>query len=134
MAEHYAAAGVSLEAGYKSVELIKEHVKKTMRPEVLGGLGGFSGAFSLSKIKDMEEPVLLSGTDGCGTKVKLAMVMDKHDTIGIDAVAMCVNDIACAGENHYFSWTISHVERMFLKKLQILLRVCLRDAYNLKPL
>ena len=91
MAEHYAAAGVSLEAGYKSVELIKEHVKKTMRPEVLGGLGGFSGAFSLSKIKDMEEPVLLSGTDGCGTKVKLAMVMNKHDTIGIDAVAMCVN-------------------------------------------
>ena len=89
MAEHYAAAGVSLEAGYKSVELIKEHVKKTMRPEVLGGLGGFSGAFSLSKIKDMEEPVLLSGTDGCGTKVKLAMVMNKHDTIGIDAVAMC---------------------------------------------
>ena len=89
MAEHYAAAGVSLEAGYKSVELIKAHVKKTMRPEVLGGLGGFSGAFSLSKIKDMEEPVLLSGTDGCGTKVKLAMVMNKHDTIGIDAVAMC---------------------------------------------
>ena len=73
MAEHYAAAGVSLEAGYKSVELIKEHVKKTMRPEVLGGLGGFSGAFSLSKIKDMEEPVLLSGTDGCGTKVKLIL-------------------------------------------------------------
>ena len=102
MAEHYAAAGVSLEAGYKSVELIKEHVKKTMRPEVLGGLGGFSGAFSLSKIKDMEEPVLLSGTDGCGTKVKLAMVMDKHDTIGIDAVAMCVNDIACAGGEPLF--------------------------------
>ena len=102
MAEHYAAAGVSLEAGYKSVELIKEHVKKTMRPEVLGGLGGFSGAFSLSKIKDMEEPVLLSGTDGCGTKVKRAMVMNKHDTIGIDAVAMCVNDIACAGGEPLF--------------------------------
>ena len=102
MAEHYAAAGVSLEAGYKSVELIKEHVQKTMRPEVLGGLGGFSGAFSLSKIKDMEEPVLLSGTDGCGTKVKLAMVMNKHDTIGIDAVAMCVNDIACAGGEPLF--------------------------------
>ena len=102
MAEHYAAAGVSLEAGYKSVELIKEHVKKTMRPEVLGGLGGFSGAFSLSKIKDMEEPVLLSGTDGCGTKVKLAMVRNKHDTIGIDAVAMCVNDIACAGGEPLF--------------------------------
>jgi phosphoribosylformylglycinamidine cyclo-ligase len=102
MAEHYEAAGVSLEAGYKSVELMKEHVKKTMRPEVLGGLGGFSGAFSLAKIKDMEEPVLLSGTDGCGTKVKLAMVMDKHDTIGIDAVAMCVNDIACAGGEPLF--------------------------------
>ena len=81
----YKKAGVDIEAGYKSVELMKEHVKKTMREEVLGGLGGFSGAFSLAKIKDMEEPVLLSGTDGCGTKVKLAMIMDKHDTIGIDA-------------------------------------------------
>ena len=99
----YKKAGVDIEAGYKSVELMKEHVKKTMRPEVLGGLGGFSGAFSLSKIKEMEDPVLLSGTDGCGTKVKLAMVLDKHDTIGIDAVAMCVNDIACAGgEPLYF--------------------------------
>ena len=102
MAEKYAKAGVSLEAGYRSVELMKEHVKKTMRPEVLGGLGGFSGAFSLAKIKEMEEPVLLSGTDGCGTKVKLAMVMDQHDTIGIDAVAMCVNDIACAGGEPLF--------------------------------
>ena len=83
-------------------QLMKEHVKKTMRPEVLGGLGGFSGAFSLAKIKEMEEPVLLSGTDGCGTKVKLAMIMDKHDTIGIDAVAMCVNDIACAGGEPLF--------------------------------
>ena len=90
----YKKAGVDIEAGYKSVELMKEHVKKTMREEVLGGLGGFSGAFSLAKIKNMEEPVLLSGTDGCGTKVKLAIIMDKHDTIGIDAVAMCVNDIA----------------------------------------
>lgn len=98
----YKKAGVDIEAGYKSVELMKEHVKKTMRPEVLGGLGGFSGAFSLSKIKDMEEPVLLSGTDGCGTKVKLAMILDKHDTIGIDAVAMCVNDIACAGGEPLF--------------------------------
>ncbi len=102
MAEKYEQAGVSLEAGYQSVELIKKHVKKTMREEVLGGLGGFSGAFSLAKIKEMEEPVLLSGTDGCGTKVKLAMVMDKHDTIGIDAVAMCVNDIACAGGEPLF--------------------------------
>ena len=98
----YKNAGVDIEAGYKSVELMKEHVKKTMREEVLGGLGGFSGAFSLAKIKEMEEPVLLSGTDGCGTKVKLAMIMDKHDTIGIDAVAMCVNDIACAGGEPLF--------------------------------
>ncbi|MCI6887414.1 MAG: phosphoribosylformylglycinamidine cyclo-ligase [Lachnospiraceae bacterium] len=98
----YKKAGVDIEAGYKSVELMKEHVKKTMREEVLGGLGGFSGAFSLAKIKEMEEPVLLSGTDGCGTKVKLAIIMDKHDTIGIDAVAMCVNDIACAGGEPLF--------------------------------
>ncbi|MCI8659310.1 MAG: phosphoribosylformylglycinamidine cyclo-ligase [Lachnospiraceae bacterium] len=98
----YKKAGVDIEAGYKSVELMKEHVKKTMREEVLGGLGGFSGAFSLSRIKEMEEPVLLSGTDGCGTKVKLAIIMDKHDTIGIDAVAMCVNDIACAGGEPLF--------------------------------
>ena len=98
----YKKAGVDIEAGYKSVELMKEHVKKTMRPEVLGGLGGFTGAFDLSGIKNMEEPVLLSGTDGCGTKVKLAFVMDKHDTIGIDAVAMCVNDIACSGGEPLF--------------------------------
>lgn len=98
----YKNAGVDIEAGYKSVELMKEHIKKTMRPEVIGGLGGFSGAFSLDKIKNMEDPVLLSGTDGCGTKVKLAMVLDKHDTIGIDAVAMCVNDIACAGGEPLF--------------------------------
>ena len=98
----YKNAGVDIEAGYKSVELMKEHVKRTMRAEVLGGLGGFSGAFSLAKIKEMEEPVLLSGTDGCGTKVKLAFLMDKHDTIGIDAVAMCVNDIACAGGEPLF--------------------------------
>ena len=98
----YKKAGVDIEAGYKSVELMKEQVKKTMRAEVLGGLGGFSGAFSLAKIKEMEEPVLLSGTDGCGTKVKLAIIMDKHDTIGIDAVAMCVNDIACAGGEPLF--------------------------------
>ena len=98
----YKKSGVDIEAGYKSVELMKEHVKKTMRPEVLGGLGGFSGAFSLAKIKNMENPTLVSGTDGCGTKVKLAFLMDKHDTIGIDAVAMCVNDIACAGGEPLF--------------------------------
>ena len=98
----YKKAGVDIEAGYKSVELMKDYVKRTMREEVLGGLGGFSGAFSLAKIKNMEEPVLLSGTDGCGTKVKLAFILDKHDTIGIDAVAMCVNDIACAGGEPLF--------------------------------
>jgi phosphoribosylformylglycinamidine cyclo-ligase len=98
----YKNAGVDIEAGYKSVELMKAHVKRTMREEVLGGLGGFAGAFSLDKIKQMEEPVLLSGTDGCGTKVKLAFIMDKHDTIGIDAVAMCVNDIACSGGEPLF--------------------------------
>ena len=95
-------AGVDIEAGYRSVELMKKHVKETMRPEVLGGLGGFAGAFSLDSIKKMEEPVLLSGTDGCGTKVQLAYIMDKHDTIGIDCVAMCVNDIACSGGEPLF--------------------------------
>ena len=98
----YKKAGVDIEAGYRSVELMKKHVQATMRPEVLGGIGGFAGAFDLSAIKNMEEPILLSGTDGCGTKVKLAFVMDKHDTIGIDAVAMCVNDIACSGGEPLF--------------------------------
>ncbi len=98
----YKNSGVDIEAGYKSVELMKKHVKETMRSEVLTNLGGFSGAFSMKAIKDMENPVLLSGTDGCGTKVKLAFIMDKHDTIGIDAVAMCVNDVACAGGEPLF--------------------------------
>ena len=98
----YKNAGVDIEAGYKAVELKKKHIKTTMRPEVLGGIGGFAGAFSLAKIKEMKEPVLLSGTDGCGTKVQLAYIMDKHDTIGIDAVAMCVNDIACSGGEPLF--------------------------------
>ena len=89
----YKSAGVDIEAGYQSVELLKKHVKETMRPEVLGGLGGFSGAFCLDQIKEMEHPVLLSGTDGVGTKIKLAFLMDKHDTVGIDCVAMCVNDV-----------------------------------------
>ena len=102
MALDYKKAGVDIEAGYKSVELMKQYVKETMRPEVLGGLGGFSGAFSLKAIKDMEDPVLLSGTDGVGTKIKLAFLLDKHDTIGIDAVAMCVNDVACAGGEPLF--------------------------------
>ena len=98
----YKKAGVDIEAGYKSVELMKGYVNATKRPEVLGGIGGFAGAFDLSKIKDMEDPVLLSGTDGCGTKVKLAFILDKHDTIGIDAVAMCVNDIICSGGEPLF--------------------------------
>lgn len=98
----YKNAGVDIEAGYKSVELMKKFVKGTMRPEVLGGIGGFSGAFSAAAIKDMEEPVLLSGTDGVGTKLKLAFLLDKHDTVGIDCVAMCVNDVACAGGEPLF--------------------------------
>lgn len=99
----YKKAGVDIEAGYQSVELMKKHVQATMREEVLTNIGGFSGAFSLKKFKDMENPTLVSGTDGVGTKLKLAFVMDKHDTIGIDCVAMCVNDIACAGgEPLYF--------------------------------
>jgi len=98
----YKKAGVDIEAGYKSVELMKQYVKGTMRPEVLGGIGGFSGAFSMASFKGMEEPTLLSGTDGVGTKLKLAFLMDKHDTVGIDCVAMCVNDVACAGGEPLF--------------------------------
>ena len=98
----YKKAGVDIEAGYRSVELMKEHIAKTMRPEVLGGIGGFSGAFSMNAFKDMEEPTLVSGTDGVGTKLKLAFLMDRHDTVGIDCVAMCVNDIACAGGEPLF--------------------------------
>ncbi len=98
----YRSAGVDIEAGYRSVELMKEHVRKTMRPEVLGGIGGFSGAFSMEAFKNMEKPTLVSGTDGVGTKLKLAFVMDRHDTVGIDCVAMCVNDIACAGGEPLF--------------------------------
>ena len=98
----YKNSGVDIEAGYKSVELMKKYVQGTMRPEVLTGLGGFSGAFSMEKFKNMEKPTLVSGTDGVGTKLKLAFLMDKHDTIGIDGVAMCVNDIACAGGEPLF--------------------------------
>lgn len=98
----YKKAGVDIEAGYQSVELMKKYVKETMRPEVLGGIGGFSGAFSMEKFKGMEKPTLVSGTDGVGTKLKLAFLLDKHDTIGIDCVAMCVNDIACAGGEPLF--------------------------------
>lgn len=98
----YKKAGVDIEAGYKAVELMKKHIQGTMRNEVLTGIGGFSGAFSLAGFKDMEEPTLVSGTDGVGTKLKLAFILDKHDTIGIDCVAMCVNDIACAGGEPLF--------------------------------
>ena len=98
----YKKAGVDIEAGYKSVELMKEHIKGTMRPEVLTNIGGFSGAFSMEAFKNMEKPTLVSGTDGVGTKLKLAFLLDKHDTVGIDCVAMCVNDIACAGGEPLF--------------------------------
>ncbi len=98
----YKQSGVDIEAGYRAVDLMKGYVARTMRPEAQGSLGGFSGAFDLRGIQKMEDPVLLSGADGCGTKVKLAFLMDKHDTIGIDAVAMCVNDIACAGGEPLF--------------------------------
>ena len=98
----YKNAGVDIEAGYKSVELMKKHIQGTMRPEVLTGIGGFSGAFSMEAFKDMEQPTLVSGTDGVGTKLKLAFLMDRHDTVGIDCVAMCVNDIACAGGEPLF--------------------------------
>ena len=98
----YKKAGVDIEAGYKSVELMKQHIAKTMRKEVLTGIGGFSGAFSLENFKDMESPTLVSGTDGVGTKLKIAFELDKHDTVGIDCVAMCVNDIVCAGGEPLF--------------------------------
>ena len=98
----YKNAGVDIEAGYRSVELMKEHIRQTMRPEVLTNIGGFSGAFSMEKFKEMEKPTLVSGTDGVGTKLKLAFILDKHDTVGIDCVAMCVNDIACAGGEPLF--------------------------------
>ena len=98
----YKKAGVDIEAGYKAVSLMKEHIASTMRPEVLTDIGGFSGAFSMKKFVGMEEPTLVSGTDGVGTKLKLAFILDKHDTIGIDCVAMCVNDIACAGGEPLF--------------------------------
>ncbi len=98
----YKKAGVDIEAGYRAVDLMKEHIKGTMRKEVLTDIGGFSGAFSLAGFKGMEQPTLVSGTDGVGTKLKIAFLLDKHDTIGIDCVAMCVNDIACAGGEPLF--------------------------------
>jgi phosphoribosylformylglycinamidine cyclo-ligase len=102
MALDYKSSGVDIEAGYKAVELMKKHVASTARPELIGGIGGFSGAFDMTAFKKLDEPVLLSGTDGVGTKLKLAFLLDKHDTIGIDCVAMCVNDVACAGGEPLF--------------------------------
>lgn len=126
----YKSSGVDIEAGYKAVELMKEHVKKTMRPEVLGGLGGFSGAFSMEAFKRMERPTLVSGTDGVGTKLKLAFVMNRHDTVGIDCVAMCVNDIACAGGEHCFSSITSPAERIRRRKSRRSSRAYPRDAFR----
>lgn len=113
----YKKAGVDIEAGYKSVKLMKKHVMETMRPEVLGGIGGFSGAFSLEAIKNMEHPVLLSGTDGVGTKLKLAFLLDRHNTVGIDCVAMCVNDVACAGGEPLFFLDYIACGRNFPEKI-----------------
>lgn len=124
----YKNAGVDIEAGYQSVELMKNYVKETMRPEVLGGIGGFSGAFSLEKIKNMEKPTLVSGTDGVGTKIKLAFLMDRHDTVGIDCVAMCVMILPVQAVNHYFSLIILRVERMSPRRLRRLSRGWLRAA------
>ena len=125
MALDYKSAGVDIEAGYRSVELMKKYVAGTMRPEVMGGLGGFSGAFSLDAIKEMEHPVLLSGTDGVGTKLKIAFLMDRHDTVGIDCVAMCVNDVACAGgEPLYFLDYIACGKNVPEKIAQIVKGVC----------
>ncbi|NLM61835.1 MAG: phosphoribosylformylglycinamidine cyclo-ligase, partial [Clostridiales bacterium] len=97
----YAAAGVDITAGYESVQRIKKHVESTFTPGVIGGLGGFGGLF-MPDLQDMDEPVFVSGTDGVGTKLKIAFLMDKHDTIGIDCVAMCVNDIICSGAKPLF--------------------------------
>ena len=101
----YAAAGVDVTAGYKAVELMKSHVARTRVPGVLSGIGGFGGLFE-PDLKGMERPVLVSGTDGVGTKLKLAFLLDKHDTVGIDCVAMCANDVACSGAVSYTHLTL----------------------------
>ena len=130
----YKTAGVDIEAGYQSVELMKKYVKETVRPEVLGGLGGFSGAFSLAKMKDMEKPTLVSGTDGVGTKLKLAFLLNKHDTVGIDCVAMCVNDIACAGGEPLFFLDYIACGKNYPEKIATIVKgvagTCLRAAEN----
>ncbi|MBR5338317.1 MAG: phosphoribosylformylglycinamidine cyclo-ligase [Lachnospiraceae bacterium] len=118
----YKNAGVDIEAGYESVRLMKEHVAKTMRPEVLSDIGGFSGAFSAAAFKGMEKPTLVSGTDGVGTKLKLAFLMDKHDTVGIDCVAMCVNDIACAGGEPLFFLDYIACGKNFPEKIALIVK------------
>lgn len=118
MSEAYKNAGVDIAAGNEAVERMKKHVKRTFRPEVLTDLGGFGALFGLNKDK-YEEPVLVSGTDGVGTKLKLAFAMDRHDTIGIDAVAMCVNDIVVGGAEPLFFWITSLVTRLCPRKLKL---------------
>jgi phosphoribosylformylglycinamidine cyclo-ligase len=127
--ESYAAAGVDVTAGYQSVELIKDYVKRTNIPGVIGGIGGFGGMFELGA-SEYKNPVLVSGTDGVGTKLKLAFLMDKHDTIGIDCVAMCVNDVACSGAKRFSSWIILLAARIIRKRLQRLLRALQRAAFR----
>ncbi len=117
----YKAAGVDVEAGYESVRLIKDDVKKTAIEGVLGGIGGFGGLFEMPK--NMENPVLVSGTDGVGTKLRVAFLMDKHDTIGQDCVAMCVNDVACSGAKPLFFLDYLAVGRMCPRRLHRLSRV-----------
>lgn len=129
MSEAYKNAGVDIAAGNEAVERMKKHVKRTFRPEVLTDLGGFGALFGLNKDK-YEEPVLVSGTDGVGTKLKLAFAMDRHDTIGIDAVAMCVNDIVVGGAEPLFFSTTSLVTRLYLRKSRLLLPESQRAAVS----
>ena len=123
----YKEAGVDITAGYRAVELMKSHVKKTMRHEVLTDIGGFGGLFSLEGM-NMNKPVLVSGTDGVGTKLKIAFLMDKHDTVGIDCVAMCVNDIVCSGAQPLFFLIIWLWGNLFPKKLNKLSRAFRKGA------
>lgn len=129
MSEAYKKAGVDIAAGNEAVERMKKHVKRTYRPEVLAELGGFGGLFSLNKDK-YEEPVLVSGTDGVGTKLKLAFAMDKHDTIGIDAVAMCVNDIIVQGAEPLFSSIISLAAKLCRRRSKRLLKAFPRAVFS----
>ncbi|MFC4598605.1 phosphoribosylformylglycinamidine cyclo-ligase [Cohnella hongkongensis] len=121
MSEAYKQAGVDIAAGNEAVERMKKHVKKTFRPEVLTGLGGFGGLFGLNKDK-YEEPVLVSGTDGVGTKLKLAFAMDKHDTIGIDAVAMCVNDVVVTGAEPLFFLDYLACDKVIPEKIEAIVK------------